>query len=262
MKLLVLSDLHLECGGFDVLDLGQDVLVLAGDLCNSGVRSVRWAAMPEIHHGKPVLFVPGNHEYYNESMIYTVPGMEEAAIDTPVQVLNRKAVVIDGVRFLGCTLWTDFKLGIGANQYIDAAKGMAEAYLYMQDYKQILPYQSDFKFLKPQDTVDFHNTQRAWLSARLKEPFDGPTVVITHHAPHRNSLATQYANDWCSGAFINELPASFFEVPVLWIHGHTHTSFDYQVGNCRVVCNPRGYRNQFSDKLENGGFDPHFMVEV
>lgn len=69
-------------------------------------------------------------------------------------------------------------------------------------------------------------------------------------------------NHWCSGAFINESPESFFAVPVLWNHGHTHTSLEYQVGNCRADCNPRGYRNQFSDKLENSSFDPNFVVEV
>ncbi|WP_436316973.1 hypothetical protein [Variovorax sp. LjRoot84] len=63
----------------------------------------------------------------------------------------------------------------------------------------------------------------------------------THHPPHHGSLAQHYAEDWVSGAFVIELPEAFFDVPVLWVHGHTHQSFDYRVGSCRVLCNPRGY---------------------
>lgn len=116
--------------------------------------------------------------------------------------------------------------------------------------------------LTPEDTLELHRRHRAWLAHALSQPFDGPTVVITHHAPHRGSLAPRFANDWASTAFINELPASFFEVPVLWMHGHTHTSFDYRVGNCRVLCNPRGYQLARMALPENTAFDAGFVVEI
>jgi hypothetical protein len=79
-------------------------------------------------------------------------------------------------------------------------------------------------------------------------------MVVTHHAPHRGSLAQRYADDWASGAFVTELPDTFFDVTVLWVHGHTHQQFDYRVRSCRVVSNPRGYVN-WSGRIENKAFD-------
>lgn len=263
MKLLILSDLHLESAAYDLpAGLAFDAIVLAGDICDSGVQSVLWAARPEFNQGKPVFFVPGNHEFYSRSMAYTFMAMQEAAEGTLVQIMDRKAVILDGVRLLGCTLWTDFNLGIGNSQESDPAKAMAEAQLYLMDYREIMPYFDDFKFLKPQDTRDFHNTQRHWLLSNLKQPFEGKTVVITHHAPHRASLAEKYASDWCSPAYISELPDMAFQVPTLWVHGHTHTPFDYTVGSCRVVCNPRGYRSMRTGRFEVTGFNPALIIEV
>ena len=86
-------------------------------------------------------------------------------------------------------------------------------------------------------------------------------MVVTHHAPHRGSLSARYADDWVSGAFVNELPDQFFGVPVLWVHGHTHQSFDYRVRACQVVCNPRGYMN-WSGRIENQAFEPGLIVDV
>ena len=115
--------------------------------------------------------------------------------------------------------------------------------------------------LTPEDTGALHQRARAWLAAKLADPFDGPTVVVTHHAPHRGSLASHYQANWLSGAFVSELPGYFFEVPSLWIHGHIHESFDYQAGNCRVVCNPRGYLRH-DRGLENTQFNPELVVEL
>jgi hypothetical protein len=108
--------------------------------------------------------------------------------------------------------------------------------------------------LVPLDTLQIYRRHRSWLRRKLAEPFQGPTVVVTHHAPHRKSLASRFAEDWASGGFINEMLPEFFKVPVLWVHGHTHDSFDYQVDDCRVICNPRGYPN-WHGEFENKDFD-------
>ncbi len=115
--------------------------------------------------------------------------------------------------------------------------------------------------LRAADTLRIHQAQRAWLREKLSEPFAGPTVVVTHHAPHRGSLAQRYADDWVSGAFVTELPEAFFEVPVLWVHGHTHQQFDYLVHTCRVVCNPRGYVS-WNGRIENHAFDPSLILDL
>jgi len=115
--------------------------------------------------------------------------------------------------------------------------------------------------LQAADTLRIHQMQRAWLREKLAEPFTGSTVVVTHHAPHRGSLTKRYVDDWASCAFVNELPDAFFDVPVLWIHGHTHQQFDYRVRSCRVVSNPRGYVN-WSGRVENKAFDPGLVINV
>ena len=99
-------------------------------------------------------------------------------------------------------------------------------------------------------------------AAGLAEPFAGPTVVVAHHDPHRQSLAPRFATEWVSTAYLSALPASFLEVPVLWVHGHTHSSHDYRVGNCRVVCNPRGYQTAAMPLPENVAFKPTLAAEL
>ena len=115
--------------------------------------------------------------------------------------------------------------------------------------------------LVPMGTLQIHRRHRSWLRRKLTEPFDGPTVVVTHHAPHRKSLASRYAEDWSSGGFVNEMRPEFFKVPVLWVHGHTHGSFDYEVDDCREISNPRGYLN-WHGEFENKAFNPGLVVEV
>ena len=192
--------------------------------------------------------------------------------------------MIDGVRFLGCVLWTDFALRVESpiGSYSHVPRSLSNARQKLSDYSAIrtkvtaqeradatrrdLPnpgFQREGRPLTPEDTLAMHQAHRQWLATKLLAPFDGPTVVVTHHAPHRNSLAPRYADDWLSGAFVSELPEEFFVIPKLWIHGHTHTSFDYQVRNCRVVCNPRGYMlGTLRSTPENPQFNPALVIKV
>jgi 3',5'-cyclic AMP phosphodiesterase CpdA len=276
MKLLVLSDLHLEFADMAVpADADFDVAILAGDIVCPGSLAMAWAQRAStLQRARAVLLVPGNHEYYDRVMPDELAAMRclaDAAAGPPVHLLDGDTVVIDGVRFVGCTLWTDFALPIDTadGPVSDVARGIAAARRSMVDYRTIdvvdpapPPGAPATRKLTPEDTLALHRAQRAWLQRALAEPFDGPTVVITHHGPHRRSLAPRFAADWASTAFINELPASFFEVPVLWVHGHTHTSFDYHVGGCRVVCNPRGYQVGRMALPENARFDAGRVIEI
>jgi Icc-related predicted phosphoesterase len=99
-----------------------------------------------------------------------------------------------------------------------------------------------------------------WLSKKLRETHDGPTVVVTHMAPSMESIADRFADDKVFAAFTSRLDGMIGQAD-LWIHGHTHDSFDYQVGGCRVVCNPLGYQKR-NGNLENPKFDPALTVEI
>jgi predicted phosphodiesterase len=275
MHILVLSDLHLESSGpYSVpTGLASDVVVLAGDIHNPGVRGIEWAA--KTFDGKPVIYVPGNHEFYDEEMEAQLMAMRQAAQGTNVHVLSRDAVVIDGVRFLGTTLWTDFELPVAGRS--DISRALEVANRDVVDFQVIevadpsIPrHRGDDvvrRRLCAQDTLAMHRVDREWLRRELEANSAGPTVVVTHHAPSRGSVAKKYASDWVTPSFVSDLPYDLFDGneqragPLLWVHGHTHTAFDYQVGQCRVVSNPRGYRMRDST-WENVKFNPGLVVEV
>jgi len=277
MKLLILSDLHLEFGTFLVPQVDCDVVILAGDISVPGSKAMRWARRLE-NFGEtvPIVFVPGNHEFYQGVLQTTLKEMALTARSCNVHLLAPGEAVIAGIRFLGCTLWTDFELPIQAKTglLVDSERAMKAAKVHLNDYSSIrwaeaqeasdspaVAAKSKKRRLAPEDTRALHQSDRAWLAQKLAEPFDGPTVVVTHHAPHRNSLAPHYQSDWLSASFVSELPSSFFDVPSLWIHGHVHASLDYEAGNCRVVCNPRGYLRHGRDQ-ENKQFNPELVVEL
>ena len=271
MKLLLLSDLHLEFSPLRLPDsLDFDVAVLAGDIVCPGRRLAEWlAATPALRRARAVVAVSGNHEYFDGVLQHEAAAMQQQAAALaapPLHLLDAGEVQIDGVRFLGCTLWTDFELRIDTadGPRSDRELGMATAARAMADYRCIAWREAGAaaRALTPWDTLRLHGQQRQWLQSKLAEAFDGPTVVVTHHGPHRGSLAPRFAADWVSAAYLNELPESFFEVPALWVHGHTHSSHDYRIGGCRIVCNPRGYQPTAMPLPENLAFRADRVLEL
>jgi 3',5'-cyclic AMP phosphodiesterase CpdA len=277
VKIRVLSDLHLENDQPELIPHADaDLVVLAGDIHNHA-EGLRWAA--ETFDGAvPVVYVPGNHEYYDGEFGALEAAMKDAAasIDN-VHFLNNAALVDPQGqwRVLGTTLWTDFDL-FGTEEATRAA-ALAGAERAMLDYRGLIQVtwtagndearSADLpdntpRNLTPADTIALHQHAIAWLEAELKKPFDGKTIVVTHHAPHRRSLAERYATDPVSAGFVNDLPALVREPVALWVHGHTHTPFDYVENTTRVVCNPRGYLDRRTRRLENEAFAWDKVVEI
>ncbi len=274
MKVLVLSDLHLEFGAplhLDV-DADYDIVVLAGDIHSPGTKAVQWACRDSTFGGRPVLLVPGNHEYYSRVLPTELQQMRSAARNSNVHLLSRDVVTIDGVRFIGCTLWTDFQLAVvqpDGSETTNVERALNTASLGLNDFRCIelqATMQSQSRerqlrrLLRAEDTLAMHWVDRDWLRRALAEPFAGPTIVVTHHAPSMGSVDSKYASDWLTPSFVSNLPDSFFEEPTLWIHGHTHTQFDYQRNNCRIVSNPRGYPIR-DGSFENLAFNAHLVVD-
>ncbi|CAN7465605.1 metallophosphoesterase [Paraburkholderia hospita] len=264
MKLLVLSDLHNEFEPIaaDPEVIAQaDAVVLAGDI-HTKDRSVEWAQAFVSDLIKPVILVAGNHEFYGGHFDYTLDKLRESALGTNVHVLENDILVLGNVRFLGCTLWTDFKLYASD---ITSVICMRDAQSSMKDFRLIRATQS-YRKLYPSDTVRRHERSRAWLANALSERFDGKTVVVTHHAPSRGSVEAQYEGDSLTPAYASDLDCLMSPDLRLWIHGHMHASFDYIVPahdssserGTRVVCNPRGY----SPRYLNPDFNPGLLVEV
>jgi predicted phosphodiesterase len=251
MKIRVLSDLHLEFQHWNPPAVPADVVVLAGDI-DVGISGVVWGR--QVFPGSPIIYVPGNHEYYGSELGAMLAKMRRAAAQHDVHLLDGNAVLINGVRFIGATLWTDFALYGSAPKHIDRA--MAIAAHGMVDYRIIrMP---SGRMLRPADTLNIHQQQITWLAQQLAEPSTHPTVVITHHLPQPLSVHAKYEGDELNPSFASDLSRLVREPVLLWIHGHTHESMDYMVNGTRVVCNPRGYLPQ----EPNAAFDGSLVVEV
>jgi predicted phosphodiesterase len=263
VKIQVASDLHLEL--LRELPPAQrvvsrapecDVLVLAGDIA-AGASAVElfkdW--------GVPVVYVPGNHEYYGRDLRRTQDELRERAQGTAVHVLDSQALELDGVRFLGATLWTDYKVGPAGQQ---AHRARAEATL--NDHARI---QCEGDAFTTGHALQEHLAARRWLQQALAVPFEGATVVVSHHGPHPQSVHPRFAGDTLNAAFVSNLPELLSQAD-LWVHGHTHDSFDYVAEGCRVVANPAGYvtghflcdDGTVALQLENARFNPTFVVDT
>ena len=250
MRIHVLSDLHLEVASYEPHHVECNVVVLAGDIGNHA-QGIEWArhAYPD----KEIVYVPGNHEFYRLERTETLNEMRAVARKLSVHLLDNNEVVIDGVRFLGSTLWTDFRL-FGEDEKPWA---MSEGMRYLNDFKLIREKEELFS---PARSVELNEESLTWLSGKLKEDFHGKTVVITHHLPSMNSVAARYAKSLLSACFASNLDGLMGH-STLWIHGHTHDSMDCVLNGTRVVCNPRGYC-RYADAQENYEFDPALVVEV
>jgi predicted phosphodiesterase len=231
-----------------------DIVILAGDLSRPAAAA-KWAR----GFRQPVLYVPGNHEFYGSSVEDTPAELHRLCDGSNVHVLDNETYEQDGVRFLGSTLWTDFLIN-GAGEA--EATAMAKAGEFMKDFKIVeIQTPAGARILTPQDTTRIFAQDAAWLQQRLDEPYAGTTVVITHHAPSPQSIHPRFAGSPFNAGFVSDLEHLMGAQRVkLWIHGHTHDSFDYQVNGTRVLCNPRGYVK--NGKQENPAFQPELVVEV
>jgi predicted phosphodiesterase len=250
LKLRILSDLHIEFGDFVPGAAPADVVVLAGDIFNEH-HGLEWArrAFPETE----IVYVLGNHEFYQADYELVLERAAQEARRLGIHLLERESVVLDGVRFLGTTLWTDFETA--EEKQVHMPFSMWYAWQNMSDFS-LIGYRCGQ--LTPEISRQFHLAARQWLKGKLAEPFQGETVVVTHHLPHRRSVHADFHKHPLNPAFVSHLPDLVRKPVALWVHGHTHCSVDYVTDGTRVVCNPRGY----APRELNPRFDPGLIVEV
>lgn len=253
MKIALFSDLHLSVHPLTLPTPDADVVVLAGDL-QRPAQAMAWARQM----GKPTVFVAGNHEFYGSDLVTTMALLNTHAQGSDVRVLERSEWRHGGVRFLGCTLWSDYRLFSSPEQ---REEGLHKAQEFVRDFSRI-GVSPDFpdRFTPAVSQMLFDQSV-AWLEERFAESFDGPTVVVTHFAPARGSIAQQFAGSPLNACFVSDLEERITRwQPALWLHGHVHDSFDYVVGATRIVANPRGYAPQ--GVVENKAFAPDLVLHV
>ena len=262
MKLYVLSDLHLESDRtwrFPDCVGDFDVAVAAGDIDGPARVSVQRLATEPVLAGKPVVLVAGNHEHYQTVFQDNVADGLTVAEGTNVAFLHRSATVIGDVRFLGVTLWTDYAI-TGMTK-----TSMVVAGAFMQDHRSIEYREGDGEPVEftPWHAREEHRRDVRFLKSELAIPHVGPTVIVTHHLPSAHSISSQYATSALNPAFASDLDDIIASSgAALWIHGHTHTSCDYQLGGTRVICNPKGYGPARHYAQENPRFDPALIIEI
>ncbi|HQZ07899.1 MAG: metallophosphoesterase [Rhodoferax sp.] len=254
MKIALMSDLHLSVQPMVAPHIDADVLVLAGDL-HRPAGAIAWARQ---FGATPTLFVAGNHEFYGADLIGTMHALRTQAEGSSVRVLEQDVWYHQGVRFLGCTLWSDYRLFDSAEQ---REQGLQQAAAMVRDFSRIRVAADFDDLFTPAVAQLLFDRSVAWLERQLAVPHQGPTVVITHFAPSRGSIATRFVGSPLNACFVSDLQAQIERwQPALWLHGHVHDSCDYQIGRTRVVANPRGYAPK--GVVENPRFDPSLVIEL
>lgn len=281
MRINVISDVHLEFS--DLVLPGGDVLILSGDICeaknikgqydvnnilNEGnpdtgnfKRSDRYDRFfhEECEKYKKVFYVMGNHEHYGYTYHKTGPHLK-LNLPTNVTLLEKEACEYEGVLFIGGTLWTDMNNHDQLTLY--HMKSM------MNDYKQVTMLneaKNVYHRLVPEHTVTEHVKTKQLFQHYLSENRQGknlPVVVCTHHSPSKLSTHPRYSDDTImNGAYSSDLSEFILDNPEIkvWTHGHTHHVFDYMIGDTRIICNPRGYKN-YEERAEE--FDPTYGFDI
>lgn len=310
MRLQLLSDLHLENDPHRVFEAapGIDLLVLAGDVGSYQAGSALIGVEADFglgqfsprRPGSPwprVLYVPGNHEYDGLPHARTRQRLRETCTRLGIDWLDRETLVVEGWRFIGCTLWSDFDALASPQALALQAEGRGGGSLTGEPKRQTLrraqraaqvaaadpvslltwqlrerekAYRAANYYLSKNSTLDaegqpllaerlreFGLADQAWLGAALARPFDGDTVVVTHFAPSLHSADPRYGLTPGTAGFCNALDPWLARAD-LWLHGHLHCPVDYRVGRCRVLANPLGYAN----KGEQAGFQARRVIEL
>ena len=289
MRVAVISDLHLEFA--DLTLPGGDVLILSGDVMESKNLKPEMYKTPEeiaamgdltqilLEGGRDdrrhdrfyrflkeecskyreVIYVAGNHEYYHNTY-NRVDDQLRAGLPANIHFLQNQSYVLDGVLFLGATLWTDM------NGHDPITMNVVRE--YMNDYRTIKflnETKNAWYRLTPEITLSEHRKTMAWLKEQLDANRAGdqlPVVVVGHHAPSKRSTKPEYQDDYhVNGAYSSHLDMFIEDYPEIqvWTHGHTHDLFDYMVGQTRILCNPRGYKG-YEQRAEE--FDPTVGFDI
>ena len=240
-KALVLSDLHFEVHADHGLSFCQsikadyDIAIVAGDLCT--YRSLKRSLTMLSKYFKEVVYVMGNHEAWKSSITHSADRIRKICKDLPnIHFLNNSVFEFQGCRFVGSTLWFPYPT---TNACLLACSW------------------SDFDEIKRLHVeVGDYNRSSVYFLQETVRPGD---VVITHHLPSQKSIHPEYERSNTNIFYLTDVEhVIHFQKPKLWVHGHTHSSFDYNIGRTSILCNPFGYANY---KL-NQDFNDSLVVEV
>ncbi len=270
MQIQLLSDIHLEVHPlFKPLPAaGAQLLVLAGDIGSYQAGSLLAGEdfglerfSPRNGWPVPVLYVPGNHEYDNLDFDSAHARLRESCERLGITWLEREVQVIDGVRFIGTTLWADFDALVTQSDRISGEgrvlRRREKAFRAANYYLRKAATTRTGELLLAPGWRELSLECAQWLRAALAQPFAGSTVVVTHFAPSLRSADPRYGMTPGTAGFCNSMDELLAQAQ-LWLHGHLHCQHDYLVDGCRVVANPLGY----AARGEQSGFSEQLLIQV
>ena len=252
MKVALASDVHLEFGPISLENTkNAEVLILSGDICvakdilnrdDNGIFD-RFSRSNNIHkffqeccqRFPHVVYVMGNHEHYHGDYANTVTILRaRLGYLVNLHILDKEMVQLNGVSFIGGTLWTDMNKEDPST--LMNIKGM------MNDFRCVT--NDGHRRFTPEDAVVDHRAMLEYIRLMVEGKFDQKFVVVGHHSPSKLSTKPRYEKEVImNGGYSSDLSEFILDHPQikLWTHGHTHHKFDYMIGSTRITCNPRGY---------------------
>lgn len=254
MKINITSDLHIEFEELEHKPSDCDMVIICGDISGKDKDTINWLNKTYKDIDIPVLFIAGNHEFYRSKEFHqTYKNLRDYEKESNIKFLQNDIYETDDIIFIGSTLWTDF--GCNGDKYM----GKLFSKETLNDYKKIKYHtKGSYRKLKPND-IEFEFCENySFIKESVKNNPNKKIVIVTHHAPCGKSIPENFLNDECNPSYVSELSEFILDNPQikLWCHGHIHSSSDYEVGSTRIVCNPKGYKD------ENKLFNPNLVIEI
>ena len=270
MRAWIVSDIHTSpmdtLLGTSLRIPDADICICAGDISNDISTSIAYLRR-NIEPHMPVILVLGNHDFYGSSIAFALEKARRQIEGCRIHLLENETVEISGCRFIGATLWTDFSAPTGGDEHVPPEERRTKAF-------ELLPWQmADFHCIFRSDKrrsgenglvtvheiLERHIASRSYIDQQLSKPFDGRTVVVTHHAPLIESFDPRFYGHVTNAAFASDLSDLIARRrPSIWIHGHIHLARDYLADSTRVICNPKGY----SRERDTSGFRSGFVIDL
>ncbi|QIO70614.1 phosphohydrolase [Rhizobium leguminosarum bv. trifolii] len=270
MKAWIVSDIHhtkLRDLRGDRLSVPKaDVCICVGDVADSIDETIAFL-LRVIEPQMQVILVLGNHDYYDSGIDLALITARRLIGGRLVHLLENQSLILEDCRFIGATLWTDFSVSVGDDDHVPPEERRAKAFNLlpseMMDFFSIFS-SIDGRFnengmVTVKELLDRHRASRAFIDQELARPFDGRTIVLTHHAPLMQSFDPNFFGNITNAAFGSDLGDLIQRRrPSVWIHGHIHKFRDYMFDKTWIICNPVGYHRQRA----YSGFRSNFVLDL
>ena len=243
MKIKLISDLHVDSTKYHYTRGEEDLLIILGDIAN-GLRGIDWVKN-NIPKDLRTLIVLGNHDFYGHEYEEVIQEWHAGFLGYNITVLHNEEVTIEGIRFIGGTMFSDFELS-----------GISEAWFVKLRAKTAI---ADFELIKNWSPFR-HCEEHEKFEKFLKYSYENTelpkkTIVLTHFCPSIHSIPDKFVTSYLNPFWASSMEHLFYGCDI-WMHGHTHEKLDYEYAGTRVVCNPLGYW------MENSKFEEDFIIVV